>query len=155
MIWIQAWVGVQDVLCPSSKHLRRLVGLGKLEKHGCGAHLYQGPCCRQTWQTGSSDLCSKCAFLKGQGGKGNKNIFPGSLAAMVWEVMSIPTISCTQLSLALGTELRVRALKVAVWGDLLSGTDLGSCCEALEFPDPQIKAMMMWSCWCLHPNLLV
>ena len=75
VIWIQVWVGAQDVLCPSGKHFRRLGGLGKLEKPGCGAHLYQGPCYRDvnTQETGLSDLCPKHAFL-GQAGKGKKTI---------------------------------------------------------------------------------
>ena len=34
-------------------------------------------------------------------------------------------------------------VKVAAQGAFLSGTDPGSCCVALQFPDPQIKTMMM------------
>ena len=76
VIWIQVWVGAQEVLCPSSKHFRR-DWEAWLSWRSLALVLisYQGPFYKDvnTQETGLSDLCPKRAFL-GQAEKGKKTI---------------------------------------------------------------------------------
>lgn len=147
VIWIQVWVGAQDVLCPSSKHFRRdweawaswrslAVVLISIKAHSIRMLIHRRLAC----QTSVPNVPSWDRQEKG------KRPFPRLLCSY-------------GLRVDVGSNYQMHATKTCTWnwgerkwgrgsrwqhkGHLLSGTDPGSCCVALEFPDPQIR---QW--WC-------
>ena len=137
----------------------RLRGLGKLEKPGCGAHLYQGPCYRDAvWRLACQTSVPNVSSWDKQE-KGEKAISqaPLQLWFKSWCRFQLSDAGSQALHLELrweevggggwsrwqhkGHSFREQIQAVAVW--------------LCSFLIAQIKTMMMWSCCCLHSNLLV
>lgn len=79
----------QDVQCALNKHLRRLFGSDKLGKHGCVliCTMAHGADRLETWSRqweGDQSIGPILMHIpEWKVGKGNKDVSPGSLAAMV------------------------------------------------------------------------